>query len=139
MSRMKLFAVAAGLALLTGCAAGTSSQPSAGGDEAELSASLAGATFGRVPGQPVNCVEVAQLTANRALGSSLLLFEGQQGRLYANRTRSCPALRYGHSVRLKSVTARLCSGQAVDIVDARGALVPGACTIGPFLTYVPRG
>jgi hypothetical protein len=138
MNRMKLLAVAAGLAVLTGCAAGTSSQSSAGGDEAELSASLAGATFGRVPGQPVDCVEVSQLTANRALGPSLLLFEGQEGRLYANRTQSCQGLAYGHSVRLKTVTARLCSGNAVDIVDSRGARVPGNCTIGRFLTYTPR-
>lgn len=135
---MKLFGPIAILATLTGCAAGTKA-PATGDSAAELSARLAGATYGRVPGPPVNCVEVAELRANRALGASLLLFQGVEGRLYANRTQSCPALRYGHSIRLKTVTARLCSGQAVDIVTARGALVPGNCTLGAFLTYLPRG
>jgi len=139
MSRMKFLGLAAALSLLSGCAAATATKASSGDDGAELSASLAGATFGRVPGQPVDCVEVSQLTGNRALGQSLLLFEGLEGRLYANRTLSCPALRHGHSVRLKTVTARLCSGNAVDIVDARGAVVAGNCTIGRFLTYHPRG
>ncbi len=140
MRRMKLLGPVLAIALLAGCAAGTgSTKGGTGEDGAELAASLAGATFGRVPGQPVDCVEVSQLTGNRALGQSLLLFEGVEGRLYANRTQSCPALRYGHSVRLKTVTARLCSGNAVAIVDARGALVPGNCTIGRFLTYHPRG
>jgi hypothetical protein len=138
MKAMKLLGPLSAIALLAGCAAGTGSTKG-GEDGAELAASLAGATFGRVPGQPVNCVEVSQLTGNRALGQSLLLFEGVEGRLYANRTLSCPALRYGHSVRLKTVTARLCSGNAVDIVNARGAVVAGNCTIGRFLTYNPRG
>jgi hypothetical protein len=138
MNVIKLTVLLAIAAALAGCAAGTASAP-ADEEGAELSARLAGATFGRVPGPPVSCVEVSQLSANRALGRSLLLFEGVGGRLYANRTAACPALRYGHSIRLKSVTARLCRGQAVEILDTRGALVPGACTIGDFLTYQPPG
>jgi len=142
---MKAMALIPAFALLAGCAAGTGSAGASGsagaggGEGAELAASLAGATFGRVPGQAVDCVEVSQLTGNRALGPSLLLFAGVEGRLYANRTQSCPALRQGHSVRLKTVTARLCGGNAVDIVDERGTLVRGKCTIGRFLTYQPRG
>jgi len=138
MRMTKLMALAGIAASLAGCAARTASAP-ADAEGAELSARLAGATYGRAAGPPVSCVEVAQLTANRALGRSLLLFEGAEGRLYANRTAACPALRYGHSIRLKAVTARLCRGDAVEIVDARGGAVPGNCTIGDFLTYQPRG
>ena len=108
-------------------------------DEAsEMAARLAGATFGRVPGQPVSCVDVSQISSNRALGRSLLLFEGVDGRQYANRVQNCPILRYGHSVRLKTVTARLCSGNEVEVLDPRGTAIPGNCSVGDFLTYVPR-
>ena len=142
MKVTKLLAILPVLAALTGCATGAGSgAASAGADDqsGDLAASLAGATFGRVPGPPVSCVEVAELRANRALGPTLLLFEGADGRLYANRTQSCPALRQGHQVRLKTVTARLCRGNSVAIVTDRGAAVAGNCTIGDFLTYTPRG
>jgi hypothetical protein len=136
MSVRSAIALITGLALAGCAAAGTNK--AGGEDGAELSARLAGATFGRAPGQPVSCVEVAQLTGNRALGRPLLLFEARDGRLYANRVQSCPNLRYGYSVRLKTVSARLCRGHQVEILDTRGAVVPGTCTIGDFLTYEPR-
>lgn len=135
---MKLPSALAFALALCGCATASAPPPAAGGDDAELGARLAGATYGRVPGRPVSCVAVADLTANRALGRPLLLFYGSDGRLFANRVQSCPALRYGYSVRLKTVAAQLCRGSAVELLDARGDSVAGPCTIGDFLTYEPR-
>lgn len=110
----------------------------AGGEAAELSGRLAGATYGRVPGPAVSCVEVVDLRSNRALGGGLLLFEGDGGRQWVNRVQNCPALGYGRSVRLAAPVARLCRGGAVEVVDRGSNAALGTCALGDFLTYVPR-
>jgi len=135
---MRAAALGAGVLVLAACATVGGGAEATGENQGEVAARLAGATFGRVPGQPVSCVTVAELTRNRALGSELVLFEAQGGRLYANRIQNCPALAYERSVRLAAPTARLCRGEKVEVLDKAGAAVLGTCAVGDFLTYEPR-
>jgi hypothetical protein len=107
-------------------------------ERAEMAARLAGATFGRTPGQPTSCVDVADLRSNRALGAELILFDGADGRQWVNRVQNCPALRYNRTVRLTAPVARLCRGGQVEVMDAGGATALGRCAVGDFLSYVPR-
>jgi len=136
---MRMNRGAALLAILTlaGCAAGTAQSPQ-GEDQAEVAARIAGATFGRVPGQPVSCINVADVRVSRALSSQLILFEAADGRQWVNRASACTGLSYNRAVRLQNPTAQLCRGQSVQVTDAGGGTVHGTCTVGDFLTFVPR-
>lgn len=122
----------------SGCATGGAAAPEGRDETAELSARLAGATFGRVPGPPVSCITLAEVRGNRALGSELVLFEGNDGRQWVNRVGSCPGLNYGRELRIASATGRLCRGDTAQTVDPRTGQAVGGCTMGDFLTYVPR-
>jgi hypothetical protein len=143
MTKAALFLLAFELAA---CGGGPRHLSSAGGraspdrgqpdERAEMAARLAGATYGRTPGQPASCVNVADLRSNRALGTELILFEGQDGRQWVNRVQGCRPLSYNRIVRLTSPVARLCRGDQVEVMG--GSTVLGRCAIGDFLTYVPR-
>jgi len=127
---------------LAGCAtspAGTAGTATAPDETAELSARLAGATFGRVPSQPVSCVTLTELRGNRALGRELILFEGTGGRQWVTRARDCRGLDYGRTLRINAPSGQLCRGDAAQVLDSQSNAVLGSCTMGDFLAYVPRG
>ncbi len=137
MKRVSLFLLAA----LAGCAAGggAGAGPATQRDEtAEMSARLAGATFGRVPGQPVSCIPLTEVSGNRALGPELVLFDGDNRRQWVSRVQNCAGLRYGRALRVISPTGRLCRGDTVQLFDPRTNTASGRCTMGDFLTYEPR-
>ena len=122
-----------------GCSTTPAASTQKGPDEtAELSARLSGATFGRVPGPPVSCVTLAEVRGNRALGRELILFEGTSGRQWVNRVGNCPGLDYGRTLRVNAPSGRLCRGDAVQVMDPGSQAVLGSCTMGDFLTFVPR-
>jgi len=134
---MKQSAPLMAILALAGCAASTAQAPQ-GEDQAEVAARIAGATFGRVPGQPVSCINVADVRVSRALSSQLILFEAADGRQWVNRASACAGLSYNRAVRLQNPTAQLCRGHQVQVTDPAGRTVYGTCTVGDFLTFVPR-
>jgi len=138
MIRMLNSAALVAAVALGGCAAGAG-QRQQGENAGEVSARLAGATYGRVPGQPVSCINVADVRVSRALSGELILFEAADGRQWVNRASSCTGLSYNRAVRLQNPTAQLCRGHTVQVTNAAGTAVYGSCTVGEFLTFVPRG
>ena len=125
-------ALLAGAATLYGCT--MDDRPKA---RANAEVSLAAALEGYSAGPTTSCVNSRDLQGNRSYGDAIL-FDGVGGRVFVNRPSSCPRLGPGQTLRVRSVGARMCSGDFADVVDLVSGVNYGGCALGEFTEYRRR-
>jgi len=103
--------------------------------EAELAKMLAG----RVPGKPVNCIDLISAGSSRIIDHTAIVY-GSGGTLYVNRPRSgASSLDSDDILVSRSFGSQLCRLDTVRLVD-RGSRIPsGFIALDKFVPYArPR-
>ncbi len=105
----------------------------AAGDEA----ALANVLKGRVAGPPQECVNLVQLTDNRAYGRDVIVFNGPtKDTVWVNRPpNGCLYLEPGRALLVKPTTDQLCRGDSVTVLDPTSGTQFGGCGLGQFTPY----
>jgi len=127
--------VLASLAALA-VAACTSTQSAREGEES-AEAELATVLEGRTAGRPVSCINMRGLGGNRSFGENAILFEGPSNNVvWVNRPRNgCPMLTRSRSLRFRTTSTQLCSGDVGIVFDAPSGIEFGGCILGEFTPY----
>ena len=121
--------------LIAALAGGCAVQEPAASSEAARSR-LAEALAGRSAGEPVACVSQVGLRNYRAIGEGALLFDGPGGVVYVNRPAGgCPGLEFGRTIRTRTPSSQLCSGDIVTAFDPVSGAEFGGCGLGEFVPY----
>lgn len=136
MSKMKLGALLLGAAFVPGCMMDDGHPRAMHGEaDARAHADLRAALAGYSPRPTVSCVSSRDLEGNRSFGENAILFEGTGDRFYLNRPSNCPTLGPGRTLRVRSVSTRLCRGDIADVVDLSSRINLGGCSLGDFTPY----
>nr|WP_047168022.1 hypothetical protein [Sphingomonas sp. Y57] len=121
--------------LAMGLAGSSQAAKRAGGAEAEISKALAG----RIPGKPVDCLDLNRIRSSRIIDRAAILYETDGGMLYLNRPASgAEQLRSGLTLVTDTHTPQLCSVDTVRLVDLPGHFESGWVGLGKFVPYARR-
>ena len=92
---------------------------------------------GRTAGQTQSCVSLRLLRGNKTYGEGVIVFEGQSNSVvYVNRPPyGCPELRWDRALKTRTSTDQLCSNDVVTVVDPRGGMQFGSCSLGDWTPY----
>jgi len=90
---------------------------------------------GRVPGKPVNCINLSSTNSSRIIDGKAIIYR-VGGRLYVNEPRSGAAsLRDDDILVTRTFSSQLCSVDMVRLID-RGSRFPrGFVSLGQFVPY----
>ena len=101
-------------------------------EEARLTRELAG----RTPGEARSCVRQSDLGASRTYGDQAIMFDGPGSLIYVNNLRGgCPGLKLGRSIRVKTTSSNLCTGDIAFAFEPVSGVDYGACPLGEFVPY----
>ena len=89
---------------------------------------------GWVAGPPERCVDLRKITATAAYGDTML-FKVRSAIKYRTQSTGCPAARVGLSIVTNTDYAKLCSGDAVGLMDLENDMVAGSCMVGEFTPF----
>ncbi len=134
---MKTIAILGTTLLVAACAHNgpprATTQAQAAADDAALAAVLKG----RVAGPPQDCVNLAQLTDNRAYGKDAIVFNGPtKDTVWVNRPpKGCLYLEPGRALLVKPTTDQLCRGDSVTVIDPTSGTRFAGCDLGQFTPY----
>jgi len=126
------------LAVLGGCAGEPSPSEQAAGArrEAAASAELADALKGKVPGEPVSCINLRDIRSTKTIGDRTLLYEMSSKLVYRNDPAGgCPASAPGRTLVTRTPSTQLCRGDIVRVVDLTAGFDVGSCGLGDFTPY----
>lgn len=134
--KFAIFAVAASLLVLAGCAVSPEEELRRQEMEADIDDILSQHVDPAEYGEPTNCLRDSQVRRYRSLGNRHLLFEGRQGQLWVNFLRGrCPSLdQYSVFIMRPSVAGRLCDMDHFAVVDRIGSptIAAPTCSLGEF-------
>ena len=121
----KLLPVIAGAALL-----GTAAQAAP-----DREAQLARALEGRVAGEPVDCIDLHRVRGSRIITDTAILYE-VGSTIYVNRPRAgASSLNQWDALVVRLPNTRLCSVDAVRLVDPQTRMMTGVVMLGDFVPY----
>lgn len=123
--------------LATACAHNGAPKATTQAQAAKDEAALADVLKGRVAGPPQDCVNLAQLTDNRAYGRDVIVFNGPtRNTVWVNRPpNGCLYLEPGRALLVKPTTDQLCRADSVTVIDPTSGTQFGGCGLGQFTPY----
>ena len=96
-------------------------------------AQLARALEGRVAGEPVDCIDLHRVRGSRIISDTAILYESGST-IYVNRPRSgADALNQWDALVVRLPSTRLCSIDAVRLVDPQSRMMTGVVMLGDFV------
>ena len=117
------------LALLLGAGTALAAEP--GGREAELARALEG----RVAGDPVDCIDLHRVRSSRVITDTAILYDAGSV-IFVNRPRSgAESLNRWDTLVTRTPSTRLCSIDAVRVVDLPSGMMTGLVFLGDFVPY----
>ena len=118
------------VSFLAAAAASTAAVPRERG-EAELQRTLAG----RVPGEPVDCINLRAIRASRIIDRTAIVYEAG-GTIYVNRPRAGrESLDDWYVLVTNTHSSQLCSIDVVQLYDAGARFRTGSVFLGAFVPY----
>ena len=98
-------------------------------------AELARALEGRVAGEPVDCIDLHRVRGSRVITDTAILYESGST-IYVNRPRSgASSLNQWDALVTRLPTTRLCSIDAVRLIDPQSRMLTGVVMLGDFVPY----
>ncbi len=98
-------------------------------------AQLARALDGRVAGDPVDCIDLHRVRGSRIISDTAILYE-VGSTIYVNRPRSgASSLNQWDALVVRLPSTRLCSIDAVRLVDPQTRMMTGVVMLGDFVPY----
>ena len=98
-------------------------------------AELARALEGRVAGEPVDCIDLHRVRGSRIITDTAILYESGST-IYVNRPRAgAESLNQWDALVTRLPTTRLCSIDAVRLVDQQSQMLTGVVMLGDFVPY----
>jgi len=114
--------------LFVGAAAAQAERPNR---EAELERALQG----RVAGEPVDCIDLHRVRSSRVITDTAILYEAGST-IYVNRPRGgAESLNQWDALVTRLPNTRLCSVDAVRLVDPSTRMMTGVVMLGEFVPY----
>lgn len=127
-------------ALLVGAALLTSGIPASAASaryNSKAEARLAKALEGRVPGKPVDCINLRDIQSSEIIDRTAILYRTGGNRLYLNRPETgAESLGRDDILVTKTSDSRLCSIDIVRLVDQGSRFEHGFVGLGAFVPYV---
>ena len=91
---------------------------------------------GRTAGAPVNCIDSRSIDTVDIVDKTAIVYRLRGGRLYVNQPRiGADALRRDQTLVTRSVGTRLCSFDAVNLLEAGARFDAGFVSLGTFTPY----
>jgi hypothetical protein len=119
---MRTLLLFSGIALLAGCAA----TPRDLADQRALGEA-------RPVGAPVDCLPVRMIRNTRVLSDTVIDFHTSGGRVCRNRLdQDCPGLGFEERFSYRTSTDRLCSVDAITVLQVGGQPAGASCGLGSF-------
>jgi len=102
---------------------------------------LAKAIEGKVPGEPVSCVNADRGGANlRPIGDHTLIYKVSNDLVYRNNLQgACRGLAQGDTLVLNRTTSQYCRGDIARVVNLPSGMPSGSCALGDFIPYRTPG
>ena len=98
-------------------------------------AELARALEGRVAGEPVSCIDLHRVRSSRVITDTAIIYDAGHT-VYVNRPRAgAGALNRWDALVTRTPTTRLCSVDAVRIVDPHTGMMTGVVMLDDFVPY----
>jgi len=98
-------------------------------------AQLARALEGRVAGEPVDCIDLHRARGSRIITDTAILYE-VGSTIYVNRPRAgASSLNQWDALVVRLPSTRLCSIDAVRLVDPQTRMMTGVVMLGDFVPY----
>jgi hypothetical protein len=99
-------------------------------------AKLAKRLEGRLPGKPVQCINLRPTEGSEIIDGTAILYNGPGGRIYVNRPRSgADSLRDDDILLTKTITAQLCNTDIVTLLEPLSRFPRGFVNLGDFVPY----
>jgi hypothetical protein len=119
------------------CAASAMTEPRTPKAEKTLQRELAG----KVAGAPVSCVPPFRTGDMTIVDDNTVLFRASRNRVYRNDPPGgCSPMSWGgYALVTRSISAQLCRGDIVQIVDVGSGQIAGSCALGDFIPYAVPG
>ena len=115
--------------------AGTALLATAAQAAPDREAQLARALEGRVAGEPVDCIDLHRVRGSRVITDTAILYESGST-IYVNRPRSgARSLNQWDALVVRLPSTRLCSIDAVRLVDPQTRMMTGVVMLGDFVPY----
>ncbi|WP_156679957.1 hypothetical protein [Sphingomonas profundi] len=107
---------------------------------ADPEAKIAKALAGRVPGEPVDCINLRDIRSSRIIDRTAILYETNGGRYYLNRPESgANFLGWDDILVTDTHSSQLCSIDIVRLVDRGSRFPSGSVGLGKFVPYTKPG
>ncbi len=91
---------------------------------------------GRTAGAPVNCIDSRNIDTVDIVDKTAIVYRLRGGRLYVNQPRiGADALRRDQTLLTRTVGTRLCSFDAVNLLESGGRFDAGFVSLGTFTPY----
>lgn len=91
---------------------------------------------GRTAGAPVDCIDSRSIETVDIVDKTAIVYRLRGGRLYVNRPRiGADALRRDQTLVTRTVGTRLCSFDAVNLLEAGARFEAGFVSLGTFTPY----
>ena len=111
--------------------AGTAAQAAPADREAELARALEG----RVAGEPVSCIDLYRVRSSRVIPNTAIIYNAG-GTLYVNRPRAgARSLNKWDALVTRTPSTRLCSVDAVRLVEPNSGMMTGVVMLDEFVPY----
>jgi hypothetical protein len=121
--------------LLTLAAAVTLAAPAAAAPRLHGEAELAKLTEGRVPGKPVDCIDLSRVRSSHIVDGTAIVYDVGDT-LYVNRPRGgAEALNSWDAMVLKPFDHELCRVDVVQMLDTGAHFYRGSVFLGDFVPY----
>jgi len=133
---IRISLLAAGICASSLAIAPADAQRRGAGGEQELARVLKG----RIPGRPINCINLSTITSTRIIAGTAIIYDAGRT-IYVNRPRSgADWLRRDDVLLTRTTGNRLCSIDTVRLVDRAARIPRGFVALDRFVPYTrPRG
>ena len=111
-------------------------QAAAADRQAAIDAELAQELAGKVPGDPVSCINTSRIRSSKHIGDQTLLYEVSSKLVYRNDpVGGCNGLDFGRALITRTPSTQLCAGDIARVADLQTGMETGGCAFSKWVPY----